>query len=125
MNAALAESLNDGLQKSDDFPELRRVFAPPERREQWQAGDRLVQKELAATLRAIAEHGASGFYQGDVAQKLAAEVQRGGGILTEEDLAAYRAKLREPIHGTYRGYDIVSMPPPPSSDTKSAALSMT
>ncbi|MFL5579189.1 MAG: gamma-glutamyltransferase, partial [Gemmatimonadaceae bacterium] len=74
-------------------------------------GTRLVQPELAWTLRQIAERGPEGFYRGPVADSLVAEMKRGGGIITHEDLAAYRAVWREPVRGTYRGYTLLSMPP--------------
>ncbi|MGB3865920.1 MAG: gamma-glutamyltransferase, partial [Xanthobacteraceae bacterium] len=77
-------------------------------------GDRLVQRDLAATLEAIAAQGARGFYHGAVADKLAQGIQAAGGILTQDDLAQYRAIEREPIRGSYRGHDIVAMPLPSS-----------
>ena len=80
-------------------------------------GDTLVQSDLAATLTAIAEHGPRGFYEGDVADKLASGVRAAGGIMTQEDLKSYRAIVREPVRGSYRGYDIVSMPLPSSGGT--------
>ena len=73
-------------------------------------GDILVQSDLAATLSAIAEQGPRGFYEGPVAEKLAKAVRDAGGIMTAEDLKSYAAVIRTPVRGTYRGYDIVSMP---------------
>jgi gamma-glutamyltranspeptidase/glutathione hydrolase len=73
-------------------------------------GDILVQSDLAATLSAIAEQGPRGFYQGPVAEKLAKAVRDAGGIMTAEDLKSYAAVIRAPVRGSYRGYDIVSMP---------------
>jgi len=77
-------------------------------------GDRLIQPDLARTLQAVALHGADAFYKGPIARRMAQTVQAGGGILTEQDLAAFKARDREPIEGTYRGYRVVSMPPPSS-----------
>lgn len=77
-------------------------------------GDRLVQADLAATLTAMAEQGPRGFYEGAVAQKLVKAIGDAGGIMTTEDLKSYRAFVRAPVRGTYRGYDIVSMPQPSS-----------
>ena len=77
-------------------------------------GDRLVQPDLANTLEAIAKDGPRTFYQGPIAQKLAAAVQAAGGVMTVDDLKDYRAIERPPIRGIYRGYDIVSMAPPSS-----------
>jgi len=77
-------------------------------------GDTLVQADLATTLQAIAAQGARGFYQGAVAEKLAAGIRDAGGIMTTEDLKSYQAIVRAPVRGSYRGYDIVSMPQPSS-----------
>jgi gamma-glutamyltranspeptidase/glutathione hydrolase len=77
-------------------------------------GWRLVQKELAATLRQLAREGPDAFYRGPIGAAIAADVQRRGGILTGEDLARYQPKLREPLRGTYRGYEVISFPPPSS-----------
>ncbi len=77
-------------------------------------GDRLVQTDLANTLDAIAQGGPRAFYEGLIAEKLAAALQAEGGVMTADDLKSYRAVERAPVRGTYRGYDIVSMPPPSS-----------
>src|SRR6185312_1229183 len=77
-------------------------------------GDTLVQSDLADTLQAIASQGPRGFYEGPVASKIADAIHAAGGIVTADDLKRYHAVLRVPVHGTYRGYDIVSMPPPSS-----------
>jgi gamma-glutamyltranspeptidase/glutathione hydrolase len=79
-----------------------------------QAGDHIALNDLAATLNAIAREGAAGFYTGPVARKIVDAVQAAGGGMTMDDLAQYRAVEREPVKGTYRGHDIVSMPPPSS-----------
>ncbi len=78
------------------------------------AGERFVQKDLAYTYRQIAEHGTEWFYLGELAQKVGAWMKANGGILTAKDFAAYKAKLREPVRSTYRGYTIVGFPPPSS-----------
>src|SRR5690349_12327902 len=77
-------------------------------------GQDLLQPDLAITLRAIAHDGPRGFYEGPVAEKIVASVRKAGGIITVDDLKNYRAILRAPVRGRYRGYDIVSMPPPSS-----------
>ncbi len=110
----LAESLNELIKESSEFPELLRVYGKDGGKSPWATGDRLVLPELAKTLRAIAEQGPNAFYTGAIADQLVAEMQAGKGLITRDDLAAYQAKRREPIHGTYRGYDIYG-PPPPSS----------
>ncbi|WP_293790145.1 gamma-glutamyltransferase [uncultured Pedobacter sp.] len=80
----------------------------------WQENDVLVQKELANTLKLIQEKGRSGFYEGAVADSLVAEMQRGKGLITKEDLKNYHAIWRKPITGKYRDYKIITMPPPSS-----------
>jgi gamma-glutamyltranspeptidase/glutathione hydrolase len=114
ISQALAGSLNWVVDGSPTNSELRRVYGKENGRGDWRAGDRLVQKDLARTLRSIAEHGPDAFYSGPIADLLTAEMKTGQGLITRADLAAYQAKARTPIHGTYRGYDIYG-PPPPSS----------
>ena len=77
-------------------------------------GDRLVQSDLAASLEVIAASGARAFYEGPLAEKIVASVRTSGGIMTVDDLKSYRAIERAPVRGNYRGYDILSMPPPSS-----------
>lgn len=77
-------------------------------------GGTLVQADLGATLRRIADQGPAGFYAGSTAEKLVAAVRGAGGVMTIDDLAGYRVMLRKPVKGTYRGFDVVSMPPPSS-----------
>ncbi|QWG13424.1 gamma-glutamyltransferase [Bradyrhizobium sediminis] len=76
--------------------------------------DRLVQADLAATLSAIAAQGSRGFYEGPVAERLAAGIRDAGGIMTTDDLKSYQPVIRAPVRGSYRGFDIISMPPPSS-----------
>ncbi|MEI6859469.1 MAG: gamma-glutamyltransferase [Shewanella sp.] len=80
----------------------------------YQAGEILKQPELAHSLSLIAKQGSKGFYQGETAQKLVAAVQAAGGIMTLGDLKQYTAVERKPVTGDYRGYKVVSMPPPSS-----------
>jgi len=80
----------------------------------YEPGETLQQPDLARTLERIMRDGRDGFYRGETARLIAEEMQRGGGMITEEDLDQYQAKERTPIQGTYRGYDIISMPPPSS-----------
>ncbi|HEV7881313.1 gamma-glutamyltransferase [Bradyrhizobium sp.] len=77
-------------------------------------GDALVQSDLAATLSAISARGPDGFYQGPVAEKLVKAIAEAGGIMTADDLKSYQPVIRSPVRGSYRGYDIVSMPQPSS-----------
>ncbi len=80
----------------------------------WVAGDTLVQSELAYTLSLISEQGRAGFYEGETADRIVAEMSGGNGIISRADLKNYEAKWREPVSSTYRGYRVVSMPPPSS-----------
>ncbi len=79
-----------------------------------EAGDLFRQPDLAASLERIRDQGRAGFYAGITADLIVAEMQRGGGLITHEDLAGYRSVWRQAITGSYRGYEIVSMPPPSS-----------
>jgi gamma-glutamyltranspeptidase/glutathione hydrolase len=108
-----AGSLNNVLAAAMDMPELQRVFGRAGGGK-WSPGDRLVQPDLAKTLRLIADRGADAFYRGAIADLLASEMKAGGGLITKDDLDKYQAVARQPIHGTYRGYDVYG-PPPPSS----------
>jgi gamma-glutamyltranspeptidase/glutathione hydrolase len=83
----------------------------------YQPGDTWKQPDLADTLERIQKNGKDGFYGGKTAQLTADFMKKNGGIITLEDLELYEAFEREPIRGTYRGYEIVSMPPPSSGGT--------
>ncbi len=90
IDAALAGSLNRALARAKGFPGIAARLRQGRRHgARWQAGDRLVQKDLAQTLRRIAEGGADGFYKGETADLLVAEMKAGGGLITKADLAAY------------------------------------
>jgi gamma-glutamyltranspeptidase / glutathione hydrolase len=93
------------------FPETRRIFQRDGK--YYEQGEIFKQPELARTLERIAAN-PDDFYHGELAKDIAAAVQKGGGIITAQDLANYEAKEREPIHGTYRAYDVYSAPPPSS-----------
>ena len=77
-------------------------------------GERIRQPDLGRTLARVRDQGRDGFYLGETARLLAAAMRSGGGLITEQDLAQYQAKERAPIRGNYRGYEIISMPPPSS-----------
>jgi gamma-glutamyltranspeptidase / glutathione hydrolase len=83
----------------------------------YRMGDTLRQPDLARTLGRIAELGTAGFYEGETARLIEAEMKAGGGLITRDDLAAYRPKRRAPVRGSYRGYEVLSMPPPSSGGT--------
>ncbi|QMU27667.1 gamma-glutamyltransferase [Adhaeribacter radiodurans] len=80
----------------------------------YKPGENWKQKDLASSLKRIQKHGADGFYKGKTAQLLVDFMKANGGLITHEDLTSYKAEELKPIHGTYRGYDIYSMPPPSS-----------
>ena len=104
-----AEDLRDpNLAK---FADSRRIFQRDGKF--YQSGEILTQPELARTLERIAKDPGD-FYHGALARELVAAIQQGGGLITDADLAAYEVKEREPVRGTYRGYDIISAPPPSS-----------
>ena len=111
----LAGSLGRMVDRFRDYPASYAQFSRDG--EPYEVGDTLVQADLAATMERIRDEGRDGFYLGMTARLLAEEMERGGGWITEEDLARYEAKEREPVRGTYRGYDVISMPPPSSGGT--------
>jgi gamma-glutamyltranspeptidase/glutathione hydrolase len=108
-----ADTLPDWHRRLAKWPSSVKIFSHADGTS-LQAGDRLIQTDLAATLEAIAARGVSGFYEGPVADKLVAGIRDAGGIIAREDLKAYQPIVRAPVRGSYRGYDIVSMPLPSS-----------
>lgn len=83
-------------------------------KEMWQEGDSIFHEDLGRTLERIRDQGMAGFYEGATADSIVAEMVRGNGIITHDDLKAYAAVWRQPISGTYKNYTIISMPPPSS-----------
>jgi gamma-glutamyltranspeptidase/glutathione hydrolase len=116
----LARSLAMIGTELNDFPATARIFLPAGR--VLGAGDTLVQRDLAGTLRRIQRDGRDGFYVGRTADLIAAEMRRGGGIITREDLAAYQPTWHEPIRFTYRGDTVLSMPPSSSGGVSLAMI---
>ena len=113
VTAGLSESLtalSDRLQK---WPSTKKVFFKADG-SAYQPGERLKQPELARSLKRIAVQGADGFYKGETARKIVNAVNTAGGTMSLQDLADYDAIARVPVKGNYRGYEIVSMPPPSS-----------
>lgn len=108
----LAYSLEESLKNFSSFPGSMKSFS--KNGVPYAEGELFRQPELAATLRLIADKGGDGFYRGRTADLIVAEMRRGRGIITHEDLEKYTPVFREPVHGTYKGYDIISMPPPSS-----------
>ncbi|RZN08616.1 gamma-glutamyltransferase [Bradyrhizobium genosp. SA-3] len=109
----IADTLPSWHRRLARWPSSAKIFSRPDGTPLGE-GDRLVQADLAATLSAVAAQGPRGFYEGPVAEKLAKAVSDAGGIMTPADLKAYQAVIRAPVRGSYRGYDIVSMPLPSS-----------
>ncbi len=109
----IADSLPDWHRRLSRWPASAKLFSRADGTS-LQEGDRLVQTDLATTLSTIAAGGPRGFYEGPIAAKLAKAVADAGGIMSPDDLKSYSAVIRPPVHGTYRGYDIVSMPQPSS-----------
>ncbi len=112
LSDALAASMERALPRMERYPASIAKFSrggTP-----YHAGERWRQPDLARTLGRILSQGRDGFYAGETARLIAADMQRGGGLITEQDLAQYQAEERTTVHGTYRGYDIISMPPPSS-----------
>jgi gamma-glutamyltranspeptidase/glutathione hydrolase len=108
-----ADTLPDWYRRLARWPSSAKIFSRADGTS-LREGDRLVQTDLAATLSALAEQGPRGFYEGPVAERLVKSISDAGGIMTLDDLKSYQAVLRAPVRGSYRGYDIVSMPQPSS-----------
>ena len=108
----MARNINSRHKDMSGYPASMRKFSKDGKF--FEPGDVWRQPDLAKTLRLISRKGKDGFYKGKTADLIVAEMVRGGGIITHEDLQSYEPVWREPIHGTYRGYDIWSMGPPSS-----------
>ncbi|MGZ3846828.1 MAG: gamma-glutamyltransferase [Flavisolibacter sp.] len=106
--AASLNSIQDALNEYNTTPS---AF---QKKDKWKAGDTLIQKDLANTLKRIRDKGAKGFYEGTTANLVVAEMKRGNGIITLNDLENYKAKWRTPHTFTYKGYTVVGMPMPSS-----------
>lgn len=113
----ISEDLSDSLkglsERLQRWESTRRIFYKADG-VPYEPGETLVQADLAQSLKLIAEQGPDAFYGGPIGEKIVAEVGRAGGHLTLDDFKAYEAVVREPVRGTYRGYEIASMPPPSS-----------
>ncbi|MBW3629651.1 MAG: gamma-glutamyltransferase [Gemmatimonadetes bacterium] len=120
VHARLAESLQEYAARFRQYPASAAIFLREGRAPR--VGERLVQADLAATLRRIASGGKEGFYRGRTAELLEEEMRRGNGLITREDLARYDAKWRDPLRFDYRGYQVISMPPPSSGGATLAEM---
>lgn len=111
LTQAEAKKFNNNQQ---DFIKYNSVVPVFVREGGWKEGDTLVQKDLAKTLKRIRDYGAAGFYKGETAKLIVTEMQRGKGLITLQDLTNYKTKERKPLQFNYKGYTVVSMPPPSS-----------
>jgi gamma-glutamyltranspeptidase/glutathione hydrolase len=109
VSEGLARELKEALASMQKYPASVAQFS--KNGTPYDAGDTLKQPDLAKTLDRIATQGPAGFYQGDTALLVEKEMQARGGLITREDLRNYAAKKRTPVRGTYRGYDVIAMPP--------------
>jgi gamma-glutamyltranspeptidase/glutathione hydrolase len=111
ISQALANDLRNDKNLSH-HPETRRIFQRDGK--YYAEGETLRQPDLAATLARLRDHGPREFYEGETARRIAEDMKANDGLITREDLKTYRAIEREPLRGTYRGHDILTMPPPSS-----------
>ena len=109
----LADSLPQGARRLGRWPSSRAIFLKADGAP-FGPGEKLVQSDLAATLERIAASGPKAFYEGETAERIAAAVRGAGGLMTTDDLKGYAPVERPVVRGTYRGHEIVSMPPPSS-----------
>ena len=111
MSDYMAETLSNYFEKMSYYDETQNIFLKnyPNLKD-----SRLIQNDLAKTLKRIQKNGLKGFYSGETAQLIAEDMKENGGLITEQDLLEYRSIWRDPIKGTYRGKTIVTMPPPSS-----------
>jgi gamma-glutamyltranspeptidase/glutathione hydrolase len=114
LSSALARSLNREVSRNmTAYPASVAAYGKAGGGE-WAEGETIRLPDLARSLHAIATGGADAFYKGWIADSIAADMARSNGLITKKDLASYRAKERKPVHGTFNGYDVYSMPPPSS-----------
>ncbi|GIU52724.1 MULTISPECIES: gamma-glutamyltransferase [Shewanella] len=113
VNSDLAASLDGLKRRISQWPSSAEIFYK-KNGDSFSVNDTLVQTDLAQSLSLIAKQGSKGFYQGETAEKIVATIEQAGGIMTLDDLKNYQVVEREPVRGQYRGYEVVSMPPPSS-----------
>jgi gamma-glutamyltranspeptidase/glutathione hydrolase len=112
VNYTLARGLRGNREYLSKYPETKRIYL--NNGKFYNEGDLFVQSDLAGTLARLQQRGPNEFYEGQTAQLIAADMKRHNGLLTLDDLRGYVAKEREPLRGNYRGYEVISMPPPSS-----------
>jgi gamma-glutamyltranspeptidase/glutathione hydrolase len=109
---SLARGLRGNREYLSKYPETKRIYL--NNGKFYSEGDLLVQSDLAATFSRLQQRGPNEFYEGQTAQLIVADIKRHNGLMTMDDLRGYVAKERQPLRGNYRGYEVVSMPPPSS-----------
>ncbi len=112
VNYTLARSLRSSREYLSKYSETKRIYL--NNGKFYNEGDMFVQPDLAATFARLQQRGPNEFYDGETAQLIAADMKRHNGLLTLDDLHGYVAKERQPLRGNYRGYEVISMPPPSS-----------
>ena len=121
LDKAYLRRLGQAVEKLRQFPDSARIFLDPDGNA-WPSGHQLKQPDLARSYRKIARHTADWFYRGPFALKTEEWMQANGGLITRTDLAAYKARRREPVRSTYRGFEIVGFPPPSSGGVHVAQI---
>jgi gamma-glutamyltranspeptidase/glutathione hydrolase len=112
VDSYLKNSIDSHIELLSKFPETKRILL--KNKKELKVGEIIVQKDLAKTLREIAKYGPDAFYRGKIAELIERDMKRNGGLLDKESLSSYKAVIREPIRTFYRGYEIVTAPPPSS-----------
>ena len=115
VSAVMNRDMMENFELMNTFPALGKIYL--NEGYPYNVGDTLKNPDLAKTLKMIRDNGSDAFYKGEVAEAMVKAVQESGGVLSLEDLANYDIKLRTPVSGTYRGYEILSSPPPSSGGT--------
>lgn len=113
VSAYFSEDLKSKIDRFSKWEASKKIFFKKDG-SVYKPGELFTQKDLAKTLKLISQKGINGFYKGKTAKLIVAEMKKGGGLITLEDLKNYKSKFREPISGTYRGHKVLSMPPPSS-----------
>ncbi len=112
----LSSDMKNSFDKMKKYPELGKIYLTKDGLP-YEIGENFINADLAKTLQIIIDKGSDGFYKGDVAKAVVAANNKYNGLITMEDLANYKVKVTEPVKGTYRGYEILSSPPPSSGGT--------
>ncbi len=110
MHEILAGNIDDAFDKAHNFPALGEIYLKDGNVPT--VGERIVCADLAKTLFKIASGGPEVYYEGEISEAIASDIQSNGGFVSKEDLSKYEPRIREPLAGTYRGYEIFSVPPP-------------